>query len=234
PRVPGRPGAGAWRRGGPRRRYPGRAGPLPEAPPHPARRCGRQRRRRLPHRVALLPGRGTDGPALLPRRARPGHLCRPARGARDHLRGPRTRLRGRRRNRPHPRAGDPRRPGPATPPAAELSAFAEACALPPRPVVGPERMHEAGVFGIWAPVDRSTPQRAHLEDRLEFLREYYVGQVEQRRWYGFWDYGDVMHTYDTDRHNWRYDVGGYAWDNSELSPDLWLWTDFLRSGDASV
>ena len=22
---------------------------------------------------------------------------------------------------------------------------------------------------------------------------------------------------------WRYDVGGYAWDNSELSPDLWLW-----------
>src|SRR5699024_8578074 len=100
---------------------------------------------------------------------------------------------------------------PATPPAAELSAFAEACALPPQPVVGPERMHEAGVFGIWAPVDRSTPQRAHLEDRLEFLREYYVGQVEQRRWYGFWDYGDVMHTYDLDRHTWRYDVGGYAW-----------------------
>lgn len=123
---------------------------------------------------------------------------------------------------------------PATPPAAELSAFAEACALPPQPVVAPERMHGAGVFGIWAPVDRSTPQRAHLEDRLEFLREYYVGQVEQRRWYGFWDYGDVMHTYDPDRHTWRYDVGGYAWDNSELSPDLWLWTDFLRSGDASV
>ena len=50
-----------------------------------------------------------------------------------------------------------------------------------------------------------------------------VKQVEQRRWYGFWDYGDVMHTYDHDRHVWRYDVGGYAWDNSELSPDLWLW-----------
>ena len=123
---------------------------------------------------------------------------------------------------------------PATPPAAELSAHAAACALPPQPVVSPERLRSAGVFGIWAPVDRSTPQRAHLEDRLLFLREHYLREVEQRRWYGFWDYGDVMHTYDADRHTWRYDVGGYAWDNSELSPDLWLWTDFLRSGDASV
>jgi hypothetical protein len=123
---------------------------------------------------------------------------------------------------------------PATPTAAELSALAEACALPPQPVVTPQRMHTAGVSGIWAPVDRSTPQRAHLEDRLLFLREHYLREVEQRRWYGFWDYGDVMHTYDQDRHTWRYDVGGYAWDNSELSPDLWLWTDFLRSGDASV
>ena len=123
---------------------------------------------------------------------------------------------------------------PATPSADELSALAAASALPPQPVVSPERMRSAGVLGIWAPVDRSTPQRSHLEDRLLFLREHYLREVEQRRWYGFWDYGDVMHTYDADRHTWRYDVGGYAWDNSELSPDLWLWTDFLRSGDASV
>ena len=27
----------------------------------------------------------------------------------------------------------------------------------------------------------------------------YKGQVEQRHWYGFWDYGDIMHTYDADR-----------------------------------
>ena len=123
---------------------------------------------------------------------------------------------------------------PETPSADELSALAAACALPPQPVVAPQRMHAAGVFGIWSPVDRSTPQRTHLEDRLQFLREHYLREVEQRRWYGFWDYGDVMHTYDPDRHTWRYDVGGYAWDNSELSPDLWLWTDFLRSGDAYV
>lgn len=43
-----------------------------------------------------------------------------------------------------------------------------------------------------------------------------------------------MHTYDPDRHVWRYDVGGFAWDNSELSPDLWLWYSFLRTGRAEV
>ncbi len=43
-----------------------------------------------------------------------------------------------------------------------------------------------------------------------------------------------MHTYDRDRHTWRYDVGGYAWDNSELSPDLWLWYQYLRTGRADV
>jgi hypothetical protein len=41
-----------------------------------------------------------------------------------------------------------------------------------------------------------------------------------------------MHTYDSDRHVWRYDIGGFAWDNSELSPDLWLWTQALRTGAA--
>ncbi|WP_259772518.1 exo-rhamnogalacturonan lyase family protein [Pseudoduganella lutea] len=64
--------------------------------------------------------------------------------------------------------------------------------------------------------------------------DYYEKQVEQRRWYGFWDYGDVMHTYDPRRHQWRYDVGGFAWDNSELSTDIWLWHYFLHSGRADV
>src|SRR5699024_10529841 len=81
---------------------------------------------------------------------------------------------------------------------------------------------------------RTPPARARLEDRLDALLDFYVGQVDQRHWYGFWNYGDLMHSYDADRHTWRYDVGGYAWDNSELSPDLWLWTAFCRTGRADV
>jgi hypothetical protein len=64
--------------------------------------------------------------------------------------------------------------------------------------------------------------------------DFYRGQQDQRRWYGFWNYGDVMHTYDFDRHEWRYDVGGFAWDNSELATDVWLWMYFLRTGRADA
>ena len=64
--------------------------------------------------------------------------------------------------------------------------------------------------------------------------DFYRGQQDQRGWYGFWNYGDVMHTYDFDRHEWRYDVGGFAWDNSELATDLWLWLYFLRTGRADM
>ena len=122
----------------------------------------------------------------------------------------------------------------SSPPTESLTADAAAAATPALLQATPEYLHSAGVFGDWDPVDRSTPARARLEDRLDFLFDFYAAQVEQRRWYGFWNYGDVMHTYDFDRHVWRYDVGGYAWDNSELSPDLWLWYSYLRSGRADI
>lgn len=88
--------------------------------------------------------------------------------------------------------------------------------------------------GLFAPVDRSHPIKARIEDQNDFLIDFYKKQIDQRRWYGFWDYGDVMHSYDTQRHVWKYDVGGFAWDNSELSTDLWLWYSFLRSGRSDI
>ncbi|MDX3382126.1 Tat pathway signal sequence domain protein [Streptomyces niveiscabiei] len=121
-----------------------------------------------------------------------------------------------------------------TPDATRLAAFAQAVATPPQLAATPQRLHAAGVFGDWAPVDRSTKARTVIEDHLDDLFAYYRDQREERRWYGFLDYGDVQHTYDTDRHVWRYDVGGFAWDNSELGTDLWLWYHFLRTGSAEV
>ena len=63
---------------------------------------------------------------------------------------------------------------------------------------------------------------------------YYREQVDERSWYGFWDYGDIMHNYDFGRHEWRYDVGGWAWVNTELMPDMLLWYSFLRTGRADL
>jgi hypothetical protein len=122
----------------------------------------------------------------------------------------------------------------ATPSAERFAQLAAATRTPPMVVVPPAHLHAAGVFGDWSPVDRSTDARREIEDRLDFLVDHHRKQVDQRSWYGFWNYGDIMHSYDPDRHVWRYDVGGYAWANSELSPDLWLWYQYLRSGRADV
>lgn len=43
-----------------------------------------------------------------------------------------------------------------------------------------------------------------------------------------------MHTYDPIRHCWRYDMGGFAWQNTELVPTYWLWLYFLRTGREDV
>ncbi len=113
-------------------------------------------------------------------------------------------------------------------------ALARFGAQPPRLVCTPEYYQTAQAFGWWGLPDRSTPVKMAIEERLEATLNFYLRQPDQHHWYGFWDFGDVMHSYDNDRHVWRYDLGGMAWDNSELGTDMWLWLSFLRSGRADV
>jgi hypothetical protein len=123
----------------------------------------------------------------------------------------------------------------ATPERAALAQLAGNVRTPPVLVATPEYMNTCGVFGgLWTPVDRSTSAKRELEDKLDWFFDFYVKQQDERRWYGYWNYGDVMHSYDADRHEWKYDIGGFAWDNSELSTDLWLWLYFLRTGRADA
>lgn len=98
----------------------------------------------------------------------------------------------------------------------------------------PEYLHDRRAFGIWSLPDRTTENRTKIEDRLDKYIEFYQKAVEQNRWYGFWHYGDFMHAYDKVRHSWMYDVGGFAWDNTELGSNLWLWYSFLRTGREDV
>ena len=122
----------------------------------------------------------------------------------------------------------------AVPSDADLVKFARSVAQPPLLVCTPQYYHSLPVFGIWSLPDRSTPGKNWIEDQLDTAISFYQSQIAERHWYGFWDFGDVMHTYDTDRHSWRYDIGGYAWSNTELMPNLWLWDSFLRSGRADI
>ncbi|SDF76819.1 MULTISPECIES: DUF6250 domain-containing protein [unclassified Duganella] len=120
----------------------------------------------------------------------------------------------------------------STPTHEQLVAISQRIQSPPLLTASPQRLHSAGVFSeYWHPA-AAKPTR--LDQQLGWAFDFYRNQIEDRRWYGYWDYGDVMHTYDTQRHVWRYDVGGFAWDNSELSTEIWLWHYYLHSGRADA
>lgn len=99
----------------------------------------------------------------------------------------------------------------------------------------PEFYHSMRAFGYWSlPARGETEVERWLEEQLEEIFEFYKEEISQRNWYGMFDYGDIMHTYDSVRHQWKYDIGGYAWDNTELVPTLWLWLYFMRTGREDV
>ena len=81
---------------------------------------------------------------------------------------------------------------------------------PPLLVCTPQYLHSVKALGIWSLPDRSTPFKQQVEDNLDDAITYYKKSVEQNHWFGFWNYGDVMHSYDDVRHEWRYDLGGMA------------------------
>lgn len=116
----------------------------------------------------------------------------------------------------------------------ELSNKAFIAAHPPLLIASPQYIHSVKVFGLWSLPDRSSPAKQWIEDKLDKAISFYQKEIDQRNWYGFWNYGDVMHAYDPVRHTWRYDIGGYAWDNTELSTDMWLWYSYLRTGRADI
>ncbi len=115
-----------------------------------------------------------------------------------------------------------------------LDALSQQANNPALLTIIPEYIHDIPVFGAWSLPDRSTLGKEWIEDQLDKAFKYYQLEVEQRDWYGFWDFGDVMHAYDPVRHTWRYDIGGFAWDNTELMPNMWLWYAYLRSGKQEI
>ncbi len=116
----------------------------------------------------------------------------------------------------------------------EMLEFANFVQKPPFIVASPEYYHKTGVFGRWSVPKKDSPEKIWIEKQLDLALDFYIKEVKRRRWYGLFNYGDFMHTYDSERHCWRYDMGGYAWQNTELVPTLWLWYSFLRTGREDV
>jgi hypothetical protein len=123
---------------------------------------------------------------------------------------------------------------PAVPANADLVNMAKSAAEPALLVCTPQYLHSLHAFGYWSLPDSSTPAKKAIETQLDNGLTYFKGQVDERYWYGMWNYGDMMRMYDEVRNQWKYDIGGWAWTNTELMPNLWLWYTFLRSGRADV
>ncbi len=123
-------------------------------------------------------------------------------------------------------------PSAATPTREETAAQAAVNSAPPLLVTSPQYLHDTGVFGVWSVQDRSTPFKKEVEDRLDGAVDFYKKAIDENHWYGYWNFGDVRHQYDPARHEWRYDTGGFAWDNSELGSVLWVWYSYIRTGRA--
>lgn len=97
--------------------------------------------------------------------------------------------------------------------------------------VSPDYLHSRRAFGVWSLPSALYPE---LEADLTYWMDFMVREVDRRHWYGYWNYGDVMHAFDEVRGDWRYDVGGFAWDNTELASNMMLWYNYLRTGRADM
>lgn len=116
----------------------------------------------------------------------------------------------------------------------KLLAYGRRVQKPTVYVAEPEYYYEKHSFGYWSLPKYDTRAGCWAERQLEQAFAFYQQEVAARNWYGLFDYGDIMHTYDFVRHCWRYDIGGFAWQNTELVDTYWLWLYFLRTGREDV
>lgn len=115
-----------------------------------------------------------------------------------------------------------------------LQLFCTATQKPAVYVASPEEYHQKRAFGYWSLPCEATDAERSLEKVMASAIDFYQQQIEQRSWYGLFDFGDFMHSYDEYRNTWKYDIGGCAWQNTELVPTYWLWLYFLRTGREDV
>jgi len=108
----------------------------------------------------------------------------------------------------------------------------EALFFQERPILTPgvEWIAETEAFGRFATArEAAVSPTAH--ERITRLSQFLLDEVEYRQWYGFLDYGDIMHSYDPDRDVWWFDRGGYAWLNNEFMMCEAMWHAYLYTGD---
>lgn len=83
----------------------------------------------------------------------------------------------------------------------EIKEFGESTDKPAVYIGSPEYYHEHRAFGFWSLPTKETAFETWLEEQLDAAIEFYIKEIDLRNWYGMFNYGDVMHTYDRFRHS---------------------------------
>ncbi len=128
---------------------------------------------------------------------------------------------------------------PETPSPEKLDALTGTGATPPLLTCSPQHYYDSQAIGYWSLPATPAPglsadDVASADTQLDRAFTFLNGEIERRKWYGFWDFGDYRRTYDPVRHQWMYDIGGHGFNATELMPNVWLWFAFLRSGRADI
>ena len=97
---------------------------------------------------------------------------------------------------------------------------------PPQVSVAPDWVVRTGAVGGLA-----TGAEFPRSDRmLTGFVAWLEGHIERYRWKGFFDWGDVMATWEERAGGWRF-KGRWGWCNSEWDPRHAVWLQYLRTGD---
>ncbi len=102
---------------------------------------------------------------------------------------------------------------------------------PPHVATDPAYNASTGALGGFLPRDRAAfPRTEELFDRYV---EWVTWNTESGRWYGCYNFGDHMITFDKETGRWKL-VGRWSWNNSEFDPRHGLWVQYLRTGDPEL
>ena len=100
---------------------------------------------------------------------------------------------------------------------------------PPHVAIDPEWVAKCEVTGGFAPVD--TKQFPESERMMTGFLDWLTRNIQLGRWYGFFDWGDALVTWEQEANDWRF-YGRWGWCNSEWDPRHGVWIQYLRTGRA--
>ena len=98
----------------------------------------------------------------------------------------------------------------------------------PQAAVDPGWMARCQVTGGFAAVDEAAFPRS--ERMLDGFLDWMARSIKANRWYGFFDWGDVLVAWEESSGDWRF-RGRWGWCNSEWDPRHGVWIQYARSGE---